>query len=71
MSDKLPGSSWSNPIWQGKWRIFVSDSPYAPESFCFCHDDFDGAPDANDTRHGYGTTIQSCREQIAEYEAEK
>ncbi len=67
MSDRIPGSSWSNPIWHGKWRIYVESSPFG--NWAFCHDDYDGAEDANDNRHGWGKSVDDCKEFIAEMEA--
>lgn len=32
--------------------------------FVFSHKDFDGAPDSNDSRCGYGPTVEDCMEQI-------
>ena len=33
----------------------------------FEHDDFDGAPDAYDSRHGHGSSAADCARQIDEY----
>ena len=30
------------------------------------HDDYDGADDANDNRHGYGESLDACKRQIDE-----
>lgn len=30
----------------------------------FSHKDFDGAPDANDSRCGFGPTVEDCKAQI-------
>lgn len=35
------------------------------------HDDFDGAPDAHDNRHGMGKSIEDCKEWIDEMEDER
>lgn len=32
--------------------------------FVFSHKDFDGAPDANDSRCGFGPTVDDCMAQI-------
>ena len=36
----------------------------------FHHEDYDGAPDANDPRHGTGATVADCVTQIDEIEQE-
>ena len=38
MTDRIPGSSWSNPIWHGKWRIYVGGE-MPGENYAFVHDD--------------------------------
>lgn len=65
MSDRIPGSNYSNPIWFGKWRIYLGD--YTP--YQFVHDDYDGADDAYDGRHGFGNSVEDCKDQIREMEA--
>ena len=65
MSDRIPGSSWSNPIWYKlDWRIYVSDSGIAPNGYAWAHDDYDGAEDANDIRAGHGSSVEDCKAQI-------
>lgn len=66
MSDRIPGLSWSNPIWHRNYRIYVGD--YTP--YEFVHDDYDGAPDANDTRCGHATSIEDAKAQIDDMEAD-
>lgn len=69
MSDRIPGSSWYNPIWHGQWRIYInSDWPYDQFTYCGVHDDYDGAPDAHDSRVVYGRTIEECKIEINNYE---
>lgn len=68
MSDRLPGSCWSNPIWHGRWRIYVSGDGYGP-AFSYSHDDYDGAPDAHDNRYGYAASIDEAKAEIDEMEA--
>lgn len=67
MTGHLPGSSWSNPVWRGKWRIYRSHSHF--HDFAFCHDDFDGTDDANDNRYGAADTIEEATAAIDEMEA--
>lgn len=68
MSDRIPGSSYSNPIWYREhWRIYV----YEPGwhwmlSYAFVHDDYDGE---GDPRHGHGATVEACQREIDQIEA--
>lgn len=68
MSDRIPGSSWSNPIWYGKWRIYLSsyEAMEAGYEYVFCHDDYDGADDANDNRYGFAKSVADAQNQIDE-----
>ena len=66
MSDRIPGSHFSNPIWFGKWRIYMDSSSFG--GWAFCHDDYDGADDSNDNRCGWGFTEFDCVTQIKEME---
>ncbi len=61
-----PGANWSNPIWYRDYRIYFSSSPIA--NYAFVHDDYDGAPDANDNRGGWGNSIEDCKAQIDDME---
>lgn len=61
MTDRVEGSNYSNPIWFGKWRIYRGD--YTP--YQFVHDDYDGE---GDNRHGFGSSVFDCKEQITEME---
>lgn len=71
MSDRLPGSNWSNPVWHRGWRIYVGSPEYGPQfAYTFSHDDFDGAPDADDNRFGYAASIEEAKAEIDEMEAE-
>lgn len=65
MNDRIPGSSYYNPIWYKGYRIFVSDM-YEVHGFNYdyVHDDYDGAEDANDNRHGQAHTIEQCKSEI-------
>lgn len=68
MNDRLPGSSWSNPIWyREKWRIYLGDPEEGIQfTYAFCHDDYDGAPDAADNRAGHGPSVWACKRAIDE-----
>jgi hypothetical protein len=69
MNDRIPGSSWSNPIWHGKWRIYLSYlSGTHGYKYEFVHDDYDGADDANDGRCGVAMTVENAKIQIDEME---
>lgn len=69
MSDRLPGSSSSNPIeYRGKWRICISAYSLHPQfDWEYWHDDYDGAEDANDHRYGYAASEQGCKDAIDEW----
>ena len=74
MSDRIPGSSWSNPIWHGKWRIYVGGE-MPGENYAYTHDDYDGADVDSDTvsrddRYGYAATVDEAKAKINEYESE-
>lgn len=74
MSDRIPGSSWSNPIWHGKWRIYVGGE-MPGENYAFVHDDYDGADVAfdvasRDDRYGYARTVEEAKAEIDEREAD-
>ena len=74
MSDRIPGSSWSNPIWHGKWRIYVGGE-MPGETYAYTHDDYDGADVDSDTvsrddRYGYAATVDEAKAKINEYESE-
>lgn len=47
------------------YQISPSLVSYMPASdWCFAHEDYDGAPDGNDTRCGYAASPEACREEI-------
>ena len=46
-------------------------SPSPAFDWSFAHLDFDGAPDANDNRYGYGASEQDCKDQIDEMIADE
>jgi hypothetical protein len=64
MSDRLPGSSWSNPVWHKGFRIYVSDFMFPGMAYEYCHDDYDGADDANDNRCGHAASIDAAKFEI-------
>jgi len=70
MSDRIPGSSYDNPIWHGKWRIYLSawNINWTGCEYEFCHDDYDGADDANDNRYGFAKSVEDAKQQINEME---
>lgn len=69
MNDRLPGSSWDNPIWHRKWRIYVGEPQYGRQfNYAYTHDDYDGAPDAHDGRYGHAASVEEARDLIDEYE---
>lgn len=41
--------------------------PHWLEGFVFTHEDYDGAPDANDSRTGSAKSIDACKRAIDQY----
>lgn len=71
MSDRIPGSSYDNPIWYKKYKIYLSHIGIVENfEYEFVHDDYDGAEDANDHRYGYATSVDDAKAQIDELEAD-
>ena len=63
MNDRIPGTTWDNPIWyRGKWRIYIGDWT----NYEYVHDDYDGAEDSCDNRCGYGESVETCKAEIDE-----
>lgn len=60
------GSSWENPIWFGKWRIYRNRDAMFNRKWSFVHDDFDGAEDAEDNRCGCAVSPAECARAIEE-----
>lgn len=58
-------------IRHGKWTISPTD-PLPPiptwreAAWSYVHDDYDGAPDAGDSRHGYAASPEACIAEIEE-----
>ena len=67
MNDRIPGTTWDNPIWyRGKWRIYLNNYDVWTEAWTYCHDDYDGAADSGDHRYGYAATEAACKAEIDE-----
>ena len=64
MNDRIPGTTWDNPIWYGKFRIWLTDQhPYTHgTAYAYVHDDDDESTD----RYGYGQTVEACKAEIDE-----
>jgi len=60
--DRLRGKNSEKDLWYRGYRIH----PGYRKKYEFVHDDYDGAPDAGDNRHGEGDTIEHCMKQIDE-----
>ena len=56
----------------GKWRIYYDPTPlpYRTLDWTYVHDDYDGAPDANDNRCGRNASAEDCIAAIKEMEDE-
>lgn len=65
MNDRIPGITYDNPIWYKGYRIFLSDD-YDIHGFRYqyVHDNYDGAEDANDNRHGLAHTEALAKAEI-------
>lgn len=71
MNDRIPGSSYDNPVWYGKWRIYLAEPEYGAQfMYQYIHDDYDGAEDARDHRFGYARSVEFAKAAIDEYEEE-
>ena len=66
MNDRIAGTTWDNPIWYGKFRIWATNQhPFARgTAFAYVHDDCDG--NENDGRFGYCESIDECKAEIDE-----
>ena len=55
----------------GSWTIEFDPAPYRRQfTWTYVHDDYDGAEDARDYRHGYGRSRGECIVEINALEAE-
>ena len=69
MNDRIPGTTYDNPIWyRDKWRLYLND--HYPEdwqvAWFYIHDDYDGAGDSGDQRYGYAPSEAACKVEIDE-----
>ena len=72
MNDRLPGSSYYNPIlYKDKWKIYIDPDTWPPNAYAYVHVDYDGATDAIDHRYGFAFTIEEAKAKIDEYEANR
>lgn len=57
-------------IIKGKWRVYFDPAPIPASGmdWAYVHDDYDGAPDANDTRCGRAGSPEECLAEIEERE---
>ena len=75
MSDRLPGTSYDNPIWYRGYRIFLGPAYTRDSKWEYQHDDWDGAPNnpgegPADRRYGMAATEAECKSEIDEIEEE-
>jgi hypothetical protein len=67
MEPSPPSATFSNPIRYRGYRIYRSDYvPMAGTEFSFVHEDYDGAEDSNDNRHGYAANVEAAKAEIDE-----
>lgn len=70
MSDRIPGTTYDNPIWHRGYRIFVDDRAGThPQGYAYVHDDYDPTPvhsgdGPSDHRHGWERTIEQTKAAI-------
>ena len=64
MNDRIPGTTWSNPIWyRDRWRIYISGMDYPGLEYEYMHDDYDGDSDT-ENRAGHCESIEACKQEI-------
>jgi hypothetical protein len=63
----------SQTVAYGNWTIAYNPPPIPVRScdWQYCHNDFDGAEDACDNRHGSAPTLAECLNEIDDYEEER
>lgn len=73
MSDRLPGSSQSNPIVYRGWNIGPGDAEMGHNhAIEYAHADYDDTMHADpfDSRHGYAASVEDAKRAIDAYEDE-
>ena len=60
MSDRIPGSSYENPIWYRGYRIYTADTAPRGLDWAFVHEDHD----IGDSRSGYACSIDDAKGEI-------
>lgn len=63
INDRIPGTTFNNPIWYRDYRIYICTS--GPFAYEYQHKDFDGN---DDPRHGACHNIEQCKAEIDERE---
>ena len=64
MNDRIPGTTWDNPIWfRDRWRIYLSGMDYPGLEYEYMHDDYDGDSDT-ENRAGHCESIEACKQEI-------
>lgn len=62
MNDRLPGTTWDNPIiYRGHWHI-ARLIPIGKYDWGFAHEDW--KDDHHDHRYGAGESLDDCQRQI-------
>ena len=67
MSDRIPGTTYDNPIRYRGYRVFIGDGPWST-SWNYVHEDYDGP---EDRRAGVARTITQAEAEINEIEGER
>ncbi len=70
MNDRLPGTTWDNPIWYLSYRIYIDDRAGTSRmGYAFAHDNYDPTPlhsgdGPSDHRCGWAATIDEAKAEI-------
>lgn len=71
MADRIPGSSYDNPLWYRGYRIFTGPYPEHGFAYEFVHEEYDGAEDSDDNRAGHAPSLEVCHLLIDVIEDER
>ena len=70
MTNRLPGTTWDNPIRYRDYRIFLDDcAGTRRQGYAFVHEDYDPTPmyaddGPSDHRHGWEPTLEAAKAEI-------
>lgn len=62
MNDRIPGTTYWNPIWyREKWRIYLTGVDLDDFQYTYIHDDYDGP---GDKRHGHAESVEAAKAEV-------